>query len=181
MNLRAALAILLALSGVASSAEPDRARIHFDRGSALYEAGDYRGALREFEEANRIFPRREFLVNLGQAHRLLNEFAEARALYARYLATAQPGDPYLGEVRDILSELDRRLAHAPAVERPAKAVHEVAAAPRPPSRRRTWWLIGAAAAVVLAALAIGLGVGLTASAGGGGCDPGVVSCIDLRR
>jgi tetratricopeptide (TPR) repeat protein len=172
---RVALALLVAVPAVASAAEPEPdARLHFERGSALYDAGDYRGALREFEQANRILPRREFLINLGQAHRMLNEFAEARALYARYLESAPEGDPYGPEVRDILAELDRRLA-APAPPQ-HKADGQVER-----RRRRLWWLlggVGAAAAVLAVALGLGIYFGTRSD---GGCDPGLVSCIDLRR
>jgi tetratricopeptide (TPR) repeat protein len=174
---RVALCLVLA-SGAASAGPEQEARAHWDHGSALYDAGDYRAALREFEAANRIYPRREFLINLGQAHRLLNEFAEARALYAHYLETADPNDRYSAEVRDILAELDRRLAHAPPSEPPQKSVAPVENAPR---RRGVWILaVVGAAVLVLAAVAVGVGLALSSRAPQG-CDTGVVSCIDLRR
>ena len=55
----------------------ERARQHFDRGVALYEAGDSGGALVEFEAAWSEFPTTPTLFNLANTERALFRYADA--------------------------------------------------------------------------------------------------------
>lgn len=85
--LLAAMAVLLA--PVAVRAQPTDtvadARQHFQSGKQLFDAGDYRGAIREFEAANRLAPAPLLLFNIGLAYERLGEAAPALQHFKAYL------------------------------------------------------------------------------------------------
>jgi tetratricopeptide (TPR) repeat protein len=85
--LLAAVAVLLA--PVAVRAQPTDtvadARQHFQSGKQLFDAGDYRGAIREFEAANRLAPAPLLLFNIGLAYERLGEAAPALQHFKAYL------------------------------------------------------------------------------------------------
>ena len=85
--LLAAVAVLLA--PVAVRAQPadtvTEARQHFQSGKQLFDAGDYRGAIREFEAANRLAPAPLLLFNIGLAYERLGEAAPALQHFKAYL------------------------------------------------------------------------------------------------
>lgn len=86
-GLLAAVAVLLA--PVAVRAQPTDtvadARQHFQSGKQLFDAGDYRGAIREFEAANRLAPAPLLLFNIGLAYERLGEAAPALQHFKAYL------------------------------------------------------------------------------------------------
>jgi tetratricopeptide (TPR) repeat protein len=83
----AALAVALAPAVVyAQPAESvTAARQHFQSGKQLFDAGDYRGAIREFEAANKLAPAPLLLFNIGLAYERLGENGPALQHFQAYL------------------------------------------------------------------------------------------------
>lgn len=83
----AALAVVLA--PVTVHAQPtdavSQARQHFQSGKQLFDAGDYRGAIREFETANRLAPAPLLLFNIGLSYERLGEAGPALQHFQAYL------------------------------------------------------------------------------------------------
>jgi tetratricopeptide (TPR) repeat protein len=83
-----ALSVALAASPACAQQPPDAtaARVHFDRGVALYESGDARGALAEFQRAYDLSGRASVLYNIGASYQALHDYPSAIAALRRFLA-----------------------------------------------------------------------------------------------
>ena len=173
------LAVLACAAAAHAQSNDDisRARTHFEAGRALYQLGNYDEALREFAAGYELAPRPQFLLNLGQCYRKLDNLEQARAMYQRYLHDAPVSDPERPQAQQILAEIDRQIADkqaaaaaaaappptaptgttaAPASAPAATATLTAAAPARKPWIKRNWWIIPVGAAVV--GVAVGLGV-----------------------
>jgi tetratricopeptide (TPR) repeat protein len=166
-----------------------RARTHFEAGRALYNLGNYTDAIREFSAGYQLVPRPQFLVNLGQAFRKLNDLERARDMYKKYLSEAPPNDPDREQVRQIVADLDQQIAALPPKPEPAPVVAKpvtpapeavVATTAPPPEKksfiRKHWWIIPVAA-VVVAGVAVGAYFG-TRPSGQVDCSAATLGCID---
>ena len=82
-------ALAVALAPVAVRAQPTdtvaEARQHFQTGKQLFDAGDFRGAIREFEAANKLAPAPLLLFNIGLAYERLGEAGPALQYFKAYL------------------------------------------------------------------------------------------------
>ena len=88
-SLLIALALLSASGSHAHAQSSDAvARAHYERGVALYDEGQFTGALAEFEAAYDASHRASILFNIGQIHARLGRAVEAVAALERYLAEA---------------------------------------------------------------------------------------------
>jgi len=173
------LAVLACAAAAHAQSNDDisRARTHFEAGRALYQLGNYDEALREFAAGYELAPRPQFLLNLGQCYRKLDNLEQARAMYQRYLHDAPVSDPERAQAQQILAEIDRQIADkqaaaaaaaappptaptgttaAPASAPTATATLTAAAPARKPWIKRNWWIIPVGAVVV--GVAVGLGV-----------------------
>jgi len=173
------LAVLACAAAAHAQSNDDisRARTHFEAGRALYQLGNYDEALREFAAGYELAPRPQFLLNLGQCYRKLDNLEQARAMYQRYLHDAPVSDPERPQAQQILAEIDRQIADkqaaaaaaaappptaptgttaAPASAPAATATLTAAAPARKPWIKRNWWIIPVGAVVV--GVAVGLGV-----------------------
>lgn len=65
------------------------ARVHFDRAVSLFEAGDARGALAEFERAHELTGRASVLYNIGASYQALHDYPRAIDALRRYLASTE--------------------------------------------------------------------------------------------
>lgn len=127
-------------SNSASSVE-DRARVLFDGGLALYEAGQYEAAASAFREAYSLSAEPELLYNLAQAERLSGACSGALAHYLEFQSLA-PG-PLPPDLPQKIAEMQRCVeaneARAEtAVAGPASAVASISREKRvlvPPSPR----------------------------------------------
>ena len=129
------------------------ARVLYDRGLSLYQAKDYAGAVRAFEEGFALEPRREFLFANAQARRLAGDCRGAVPLYQRFLEMAPPA------VQASATHIAlARCAQQMAAERPVAAPPVVAPPPPPPAPPPPWWQDRAGAAL-LGAGVVGLAVG----------------------
>ena len=74
-----------------ASAPPAEALTHYNRGRELYQAGRYREAVVELEDASRLDPGSANLVyNLARVYELLGELDLAIRHYQRYRAMLPP-------------------------------------------------------------------------------------------
>ncbi len=178
-RLRVALPGLLLLvsfstSGAALAEEdPDTeaARRHFKQAMERYDARDYAGALGEFQTARELKPAPQFDYNIGRCYDRMERYEEAADAYRRFLA-ASPEDEDAPSVRARIEQLEKRLESRKAIVTPPTdpTPRPVVVAPAPPPAKPTstplyqrGWLWGVVGAVVVAALAVGLGVGLSGS------------------
>ncbi|MGZ3425442.1 MAG: tetratricopeptide repeat protein [Polyangia bacterium] len=198
-----ALAVAVLFCAAAAQAQGEdaigRARTHFEAGRALYQLGNFNEALREFAAGYQLVPKPQFLLNLGQCYRKLDELASAREMYQRYLHDAPATDPERQQAQQILAEIeqqiaDQRAASAPppvppppvvsappaTSAKPSAATALTASAP-PPKRswiKRNWWILPVGAVVV------GVGVGLGVYYGTRTADPcrgANLACWDLSK
>jgi len=201
VHLRHILAIvaLCACAMPARAQESDdqvtRARTHFEAGRALYQLGNYNEALREFGAGYQLAPRPQFLLNLGQCYRKLDDLANARSMYQRYLHDAPASDPERPQAEQILTEIEKQiadreaartpppsLAPAPAPARvqsgPATTLTATAPPPRKSWIKRNWWVIPVGAVVVGAAVGLGVYYGTRAP---DPCAGANLTCWDLSK
>ena len=151
--------VALAFSLVALCASPARAntdedaaaaahaRQHYAEAQALYERGAIEQAMASFQAAYAAMPDPALLFDLGQCHRRLGHRAEALAAY-RAFQQQRPDSDKRPVVERLIASLEREeqlLAARPAAARPLY---------------RRWWWWTAVGGTAVAALAIGLGVGL---------------------
>jgi len=85
------------------------AKSHSQKGTRLYQVGDYRQALEEFKAAHLAKPDPAFLYNIAQCHRQLGEYEAAVTLYKRFLA-ASPNAANRAEVERRVADLEADLA-----------------------------------------------------------------------
>ncbi len=69
-----------------SPEKQEAARVRFNRGVELYEEGDYKLALIEFERAYEIAPSYRMLFNIGRVQSQLGHYAKALRAFEQYLA-----------------------------------------------------------------------------------------------
>lgn len=94
------------------SAVEAEARTRVARGHELFDAGDHKLALIEFERAYELLPSYKILFNIGQVHFELGEYARAHAALSRFLseggADVPPGRR--ASVENDLAGLAKRIA-----------------------------------------------------------------------
>jgi tetratricopeptide (TPR) repeat protein len=86
----------------------EQARADFERGAALYRAGDFRAALAAFEAAQARAPAPQALFNIARCQERLGQLAEAADSYEAYLGAAA-GAPDREAVSARIGELRARL------------------------------------------------------------------------
>ena len=84
----------------------DEAKSRFKRGADLYDEGNFRGALIEFERAYQLVPNYKLLYNIGQVHLQLLEYAKAQVAFARYLKEGG-SDVNSSRREEVKAELER--------------------------------------------------------------------------
>lgn len=99
------------------SAVQKTASARYQRGVKLADAGDYFGALSEFDEAYRLAPRYQVLYSIAVAHWRLQHYGEAIAAFERYLHDGgdEIGPPRKAEVDSALAELRAEVAEVTVV------------------------------------------------------------------
>jgi tetratricopeptide (TPR) repeat protein len=109
-RLAIALGLLVAVGGARADLEDRnaRARAYFEAGRALYSLGDYPSALREFTAGYQLVQKPEFLIDLGQTYRRLEQPDKAREMFQLFLATAPPAHPDRRQVASLLDEVSPR-------------------------------------------------------------------------
>lgn len=110
------------------------ARKHFDQAQVFYRLGRFDDAVREFEEAYRLYPKPALLFNLGQAHRQAGNTDKAIFFFRQYL-DSNPEAKDRGEIEALIQELEKAKAATPTQPKPM--VEETAATQPPPETVRT--------------------------------------------
>jgi tetratricopeptide (TPR) repeat protein len=200
---RLAIALLLVTATARADGDDKLARAHFLAGRALYDAGSYQDAVREFWAGYKASPLPQFLVNLGQAYRKLDDLPHARAMYARFLKEAPADAPERPQVQKLLERVDGEISAraAPPVDTETSASVKAQPSPAPIAQRappspapllvverpaekptktkwqRYWWLVPVGG-VVVAGVVVGLAVGLTSSSRIG-CGDDTIGCLKV--
>lgn len=106
----ACLVALVAVSALADKAN-DEAKVRFKRGAELYDEGNFRGALIEFQRAHQLVPNYKILYNIGQVQLQLLDYARASDVFSRYLKEggADLAQPRRDEVNRELERLKARI------------------------------------------------------------------------
>jgi len=103
--------LAVVMAGLLLSTPPgdvEQARADFERGAALYRAGDFRAALAAFEAAQARAPAPQALFNIARCQERLGQLADAVDSYTAYLA-AEPDAPDRAAVTARIEELRARL------------------------------------------------------------------------
>ena len=108
------LILLSLLAQIAPPAADPQARTQAQRllteGSALYEKGDYAGALEKFNAAYAAYPSPKLLFNIGQADRDLSRPVEAMEAFEKFLASETDASPETtADARNAVAELRDKL------------------------------------------------------------------------
>ncbi len=103
MSKRAILAMLLAggLAWAEESTPPaSEARLHYQKGTALFNLGEYTDAAGEYKEAYKALNEPVFLYNIAQAYRLSGDLEKAAFFYNSYARNAKdPATKHEAELR----------------------------------------------------------------------------------
>lgn len=96
----------LALAGAAHADDVQAAREHFDKGTRLYDLGQYADAAKEYEAAYKAKDDPALLFNCGQAYRGAGEPEKAVGFFKSFLRR-MPDAPNRAEVEARILELQR--------------------------------------------------------------------------
>jgi tetratricopeptide (TPR) repeat protein len=99
------LAVALVLMAAPGRADSAKATAHFEKGTRLYQVGDYEKALVEFKAGHVEEPDPSFLFNIAQCHRQMGQPKEAITFYKRFLSLS-PDTPMRGDVERKIRELE---------------------------------------------------------------------------
>jgi hypothetical protein len=124
--------MLMALPGMAGARKPAaaandpqmvEAKRHFDQAVALFNDGDFGGALAEFEASYKIRPSAGVLYNIGLTQKALYRYDEALVSLRKYLVDGQkiPKDKR-AEVTQLITEIQALLANVTFAVQPAGTV-----------------------------------------------------------
>ncbi|HEY0714300.1 MAG TPA: hypothetical protein VGF45_16580 [Polyangia bacterium] len=118
-----------------------QARVHYENGVRLFDAGEYEGAFREFSAGHELSGRPKFLVSMAHAQRRRGLLHEAVRLYQQYLSLVSDS-PLQAQVKRELRRLEatldeqRRRAHPKRAYGLADAAEAEAEAAEEPAPRR---------------------------------------------
>src|SRR6185295_15084860 len=96
------LAALLFLAAPAFAQDPPSlmARQHYQKGTALFNLGEWYDAAPEYKEAYKALPEPVFLYNIAQAYRLAGDLPKAAFFYNSYAHNAKdPATKHEAELR----------------------------------------------------------------------------------
>jgi tetratricopeptide (TPR) repeat protein len=149
----------------------EEARVHYERGLALYGEKDYAGAIRELNAGYALEPRRDFLFAEAQAHRLNGDCKSAVPLYKKFLES-DPDDVQVNAAHIALARCAEQMATTAPAQLPAKpataatATATAATATLPSSSPPAPWYKDTAGGVLLGAgvAALALGASFTVAA-----------------
>jgi tetratricopeptide (TPR) repeat protein len=88
------LALVLLAAAAAAAEEPanppaSEARLHYQKGTALFNLGEFADAAGEYKEAYKALNEPVFLYNIAQAYRLAGDYEKAAFFYSSYARNAK--------------------------------------------------------------------------------------------
>lgn len=125
---RLALSALIALSPLASYAaegDEERAKAAFQEGKQDYDLGQFKDALRHYDEAYRLDPKPAILFNIAQCHRLLGNFERAAFFYRRFLSLGNPQGEAKTLAEGLLAEVEKKQAELEATQKQEREVRRL--------------------------------------------------------
>jgi tetratricopeptide (TPR) repeat protein len=169
VKVRLLIVSLILAAAAEARADLTKATANFERGTRLYQVGEYAKALEEFKAGYVEEADPSFLYNVGQCYRQLGNPKEALQAYRRFL-NLSPDTPLRAEVERKIREAEETLRTQKATEatRPAPA-GAVAPAEAPAKweleerarARRSHWPIWVAGAATVAAAGGAIAMGIT--------------------
>jgi tetratricopeptide (TPR) repeat protein len=121
------------------------ARRHFDKADKLFALGRFDEALEQYQKAFDARPIPDFLFNIGQCYRNLNDFDSAIFSFRKFL-TLDPETPRRADVEQLIDELEAKKARAEVLERDRRLERQRSEQPaRKPITKRWWFWAGVAA------------------------------------
>ena len=118
------LAALLAQTSPmnASPEAKAKAKVMLNEGSALYQLGDYAGALEKFNQAHATYASPKIWFNIGQANRDLGRLDDAMAAFEKFLIGASDASPEaIADAHKAVDELKPKLGQVRIECQPAGA------------------------------------------------------------
>ena len=113
MNLATLLIVALLAQTSPTNASPEakvKAKAMLNEGSALYQSGDYAGALEKFKEAHFTYASPKIWFYIGQATRDLGRFDESMAAFEKFLIGASEASPgAITDAKKAIEELRPKL------------------------------------------------------------------------
>src|SRR4051812_45988379 len=98
----------------------DEAQIHFDLGMGYARKSDYRHALEQFLQSNRLAPNKNVVFNIAQNYEALDQFPDAFRYYA--LALESEKDPAARQpIEEAIQRISPKVALLDVVTEPAGA------------------------------------------------------------
>jgi tetratricopeptide (TPR) repeat protein len=157
-------AFLLALMVSPARAEPRpigaAAKKELDRARALFDAGDYTGAVAAIDAGFAIDPHPDFLYARGQAQRKLGDCTGAVASFRAFLASSPP-ERAAEAARTNIERCEAAAAAQPLAPRPPPSGGELGATTTPPPAETPPWYRDAVSGFLAAGSAVALGAGVT--------------------
>ncbi|MGE0550830.1 MAG: tol-pal system YbgF family protein [Kofleriaceae bacterium] len=103
--MRRGLVVGLVCAATAARADQQTSLDHYESGRRAYGAAQFETAIAEFERAYQEFPAPEYLHDLGQAHRRLNQCRTAIDYFERYLQ-AMPKPSNRAQTEALIASLE---------------------------------------------------------------------------
>jgi tetratricopeptide (TPR) repeat protein len=105
--------LLIAVGGRGSAEAADglrEAKAHAERGLRQYNLGNFEDAIAEFSKAYEIDPSPVLLYNIAHAHRAAGNLDRALFFYRRYLAESEPDASNREKAKQLIHELEEKIA-----------------------------------------------------------------------
>ena len=120
LALSVAVGFVIALFSTPTRAD-DRsvAREHYQKGTKLFDLGQFDDAIREYEAAYQVKDDPVLLYNIAQAHRLAGHHERAIFFYKSFLRR-MPKAPNREDVMQKIADLQKQLDHLPAPAKPVE-------------------------------------------------------------
>ncbi len=100
--------LLFASTAVAQHSRADEAKQRYKAGKALFDTGDYPGAIEQYKKSYQLSKLPLLLFNIAQAHRLAGDASEALDSYNRFVDAA-PTSPYVKEASRWIRALTKQV------------------------------------------------------------------------
>jgi Tfp pilus assembly protein PilF len=128
MRVLAVVGVMMFATAARAEDVREEAKRHFASGESFYRAGDYKAAIAEFREADKLVPSPILAFNMGLCHEKLGEGDQAIALYKTYLER-RPDAPNRTQVEGRIARLETEAKKKPATPELYQELDDTAAAP----------------------------------------------------
>jgi tetratricopeptide (TPR) repeat protein len=138
------------------------AQQHFQRAKDLYQAGAYREAIAELEQARGLDPKAKDLVfNLGIVHEKIGKLDEAITFFRQYMEMDGVTGAERAKAENIIKRIEGAKREVPVTAPTGTSSTSAASEPPPPTEERRNGRIDAATVTAASVAVVGLGVGAT--------------------